>query len=146
MNSEPDRLRRLLTMLPAAAMLGACSKQGASASAAAATASADLSQVTLVLGDQVKMLRTKAEAAGVLDKLPYKIEWASFQGAAPLFEAVVSGDVDTAVAADTPALAAAAGGARIKVIAASVSSPKAWRYWCRPDRRSGRWPTSRTAR
>ncbi|MET0267093.1 MAG: ABC transporter substrate-binding protein [Duganella sp.] len=122
MNSEPDRLRRLLTMLPAAALLGACSKQGASASSA--TGAADLSQVTLVLGDQVKMLRTKAEAAGVLDKLPYKIEWASFQGAAPLFEAVVSGDVDTAVAADTPALAAAAGGARIKVIAASVSSPK----------------------
>jgi sulfonate transport system substrate-binding protein len=36
---------------------------------------------------------------------------------------VVSGDVDTAMAADTPALAAAAGGARVKVVAASVSSP-----------------------
>ncbi len=122
MTFEPDRLRRLLTMLPAAALLGACGKQGA-ASAPAAGGTPDLAKVTLVLGDQVKLLRTKAEAAGVLDNLPYRIKWASFQGAAPLFEAVVSGDVDTAMAADTPALAAAAGGARVKVVAASVSSP-----------------------
>ena len=124
MTSEPDRLRRLLTMLPAAALLGACGKQGGATGATAVVGAApDLSKVTLVLGDQVKLLRTKAEAAGVLDNLPYQIKWASFQGAAPLFEAVVSGDVDTAMAADTPALAAAAGGARVKVVAASVSSP-----------------------
>jgi len=121
MSSDHDRVRRrLLAMLPAAALLGACGKEAPSAAAGAP----DLSKVKLVLGDQVKLLRTKAEAAGVLENLPYQIEWASFQGAAPLFEAVVSGDVDTAMAADTPALAAAAGGARVKVIAASVSSPK----------------------
>lgn len=123
MSSDHDRVRRrLLAMLPAAALLGACGKAGAPPTAGAGTP--DLSKVKLVLGDQVKLLRTKAEAAGVLENLPYQIEWASFQGAAPLFEAVVSGDVDTAMAADTPALAAAAGGARVKVIAASVSSPK----------------------
>lgn len=117
MPSEPDRRRRALAMLPAAALLGACGR------AAAPQATPDLSRVTLVLGDQVRLLQTKAEAAGVLKDLPYRIQWASFQGAAPLFEAVVSGDVDTAMAADTPALAAAAGGARVKVVAASVSSP-----------------------
>lgn len=125
MTSDPDRIRRLMAMLPAAALLGACGKNGGagSASVPAAGAPVDLSRVTVVLGDQVKLLRTKAEAAGVLTDVPYKIQWASFQGAAPLFEAVVSGDVDTAMAADTPALAAAAGGARVKVVAASVSSP-----------------------
>lgn len=129
MPSDPDYLRRrLLAMLPAAALMGACGKTAPEAASAAsrplgAAATPDLSKVTLVLGDQVKLLQTKAEAAGVLKDVPYKIQWASFQGAAPLFEAVVSGDVDTAIAADTPALAAAAGGARIKVIAASVSSP-----------------------
>lgn len=122
MTSDPDRIRRLLTMLPAAALLGGCGKTAAPP-AGATGAALDLSRVTLVLGDQVKLLRTKAEAAGVLEDVPYKIQWASFQGAAPLFEAVVSGDVDTAMAADTPALAAAAGGARVKVVAASVSSP-----------------------
>ena len=123
MTSDPNRIRRLLAMLPAAALLGACGKAGDAGEAASTGAAVDLSKVTVVLGDQVKLLRTKAEAAGVLNDLPYKIQWASFQGAAPLFEAVVSGDVDTAMAADTPALAAAAGGARVKVVAASVSSP-----------------------
>jgi len=118
MTFDPWR-RRLLCALPTAALLAACGEKVLAPSAA------DLSKVTLVLGDQVNLLRSKAEAAGVLDGAPYKIEWASFQGAAPLFEAVVSGDVDTAMAADTPALAAAAGGARVKVVAASVSSPKA---------------------
>ncbi|MBC3917962.1 ABC transporter substrate-binding protein [Undibacterium sp. CY18W] len=122
MTSDPNRIRRLLTMLPAAALLGACGK-AATPQASGPVAAPDLSKVKLVLGDQVKLLRTKAEAAGVLEGIPYQIEWASFQGAAPLFEAVVSGDVDTAMAADTPALAAAAGGARVKVVAASVSSP-----------------------
>lgn len=116
MTFDPWR-RRLLGALPAAALLAACGEK------VVAPAATDLSAVTLVLGDQVNLLRSKAEAAGVLDGAPYKIEWASFQGAAPLFEAVVSGDVDTAMAADTPALAAAAGGARVKVVAASVSSP-----------------------
>lgn len=118
MTFDPWR-RRLLGALPAAALLAACGEK------VLAPSSTDLSKVTLVLGDQVNLLRSKAEAAGVLEGAPYKIEWASFQGAAPLFEAVVSGDVDTAMAADTPALAAAAGGARVKVVAASVSSPKA---------------------
>ena len=122
MTSDPNRLRRMLSMLPTLALLGACDKLAPQQTSAAA-AVPDLSKVKLVLGDQVKLLRTKAEAAGVLDGLPYQIEWASFQGAAPLFEAVVSGDVDTAMAADTPALAAAAGGARIKLVAASVSAP-----------------------
>ncbi|OYO28548.1 ABC transporter substrate-binding protein [Janthinobacterium sp. PC23-8] len=117
MTFDPWR-RRLLSALPACALLAACGEK-------VLAPSSGLSKVTLVLGDQVNLLRSKAEAAGVLDGAPYKIEWASFQGAAPLFEAVVSGDVDTAMAADTPALAAAAGGARVKVVAASVSSPKA---------------------
>ena len=83
----------------------------------------DMSKVTLVLGDQVNFMRSKAEAAGVLEGIPYKIKWASFQGAAPLFEAVMSGDVDTAPAADTPVLAAAAAGAPVKVVAAWVTPP-----------------------
>ncbi|WP_296001200.1 ABC transporter substrate-binding protein [Rugamonas sp.] len=123
MTSDPNRLRRMLALLPAAALLGACGKAATPAVAGAVGAAPDLSRVTLVLGDQVHLLQTKAEAAGALRGVPYKIEWASFQGAAPLFEAVVSGDVDTAMAADTPALAAAAGGARVKVVAASVTSP-----------------------
>src|SRR5450830_403656 len=109
-----------LTLLSLLAM-GALAGFGKQTPAVAEGDSHDLSKVTLVLGDQVNFTRTKAEAAGVLTDVPYKIQWASFQGAAPLFEAVRSGDVDTAPAADTPVLAAAAGGAPIKIVAANVS-------------------------
>jgi len=72
MNSDPDRVRRrLLALLPAAALLGACGKAGVPTSSAAnagivSGAAPDLSKVKLVLGDQVNLLRTTAEAAGVL--------------------------------------------------------------------------------
>lgn len=82
----------------------------------------DLSDVTLVLGDQAGLTKSKVEASKVLDGTPYKVEWASFQGAAPLFEAVKAGSVDTAPAGDTPVLAAAASGVPIKIIASSVSA------------------------
>ena len=111
-------LRLAALSLLAMGVLAGCGKPAATGAEAGPP---DLSKVTLVLGDQVNFTRTKAEAAGVLDGTAYKIQWASFQGAAPLFEAVRSGDVDTAPAADTPVLAAAAGGAPIKIIAANVS-------------------------
>ncbi|PFO01393.1 nitrate ABC transporter substrate-binding protein [Bacillus sp. AFS076308] len=82
----------------------------------------DLSDVTLVLGDQAGLTKSKVEASKVLEGTPYKVKWASFQGAAPLFEAVKSGSVDTAPAGDTPILTAAASGVPIKIIATSVSS------------------------
>ncbi len=76
----------------------------------------DLSEVTLVLGDQAGLTKSKVEASKVLEGTPYKVEWASFQGAAPLFEAVNSGSVDTAPAGDTPILTAADSGVPIKII------------------------------
>lgn len=86
--------------------------------------SIDLSKVTLVVGDQANGTKTKLEAAKVLADVPYKIEWANFQGAAPLFEAVRSGNVDTAPAGDTPVLSAIASDIPIKIVAANYSSPK----------------------
>jgi sulfonate transport system substrate-binding protein len=84
----------------------------------------DLSKVTLVIGDQANGTKTKLEAAKVLAGAPYKIEWANFQGAAPLFEAVRSGKVDTAPAGDTPVLSALASGVQVKIVAANYSSAK----------------------
>ncbi|WP_218647331.1 ABC transporter substrate-binding protein [Sphingobium lactosutens] len=78
----------------------------------------------LVLGDQVHLLQSKAEAAGALRNLDYDIEWANFVGAAPLLEALNAGAVDTAPAGDLPVVLAAAAGAPLKVIAGSVSSTR----------------------
>lgn len=78
----------------------------------------------LVLGDQVHLLQSKADAAGVLGNLAYDIEWANFVGAAPLLEALNAGAVDTAPAGDLPVVLAAAAKVPLKVIAGSVSSTR----------------------
>lgn len=78
----------------------------------------------LVLGDQVHLLQSKAEAAGALGNLSYDIEWANFVGAAPLLEALNAGAVDTAPAGDLPVVLAAAAGVPLKVIAGAISSTR----------------------
>ncbi|HUD92413.1 ABC transporter substrate-binding protein [Sphingobium sp.] len=102
------------TFLAGAAVLGLAACGGAGKSG----------RTKLVLGDQVHLLQSKAEAAGALTALPYDIEWANFVGAAPLLEALNAGAVDTAPAGDLPVVLAAAAGVPLKVIAGSVSSTR----------------------
>lgn len=78
----------------------------------------------LVLGDQVHLLESKAEAAGALNDLPYDVQWANFVGAAPLLEALNAGAVDTAPAGDLPVVLAASAGVPLKIIAGSISSTR----------------------
>lgn len=87
----------------------------------------------VIFGDQANLTRAKVEAAGLLKDRPYAFKWASFAGAAPLFEAVMAGAVDTAPAGDTPILAAAAAGVPIKLVAASQSSGKGVALLVQPD-------------
>lgn len=72
--------------------------------------------LTLKLGDQVKGLQVLAEASGAFEDTSYGIEWAQFQGAAPLFEAVKAGSVDTGYAAEVPTLQAISAGVPVKSI------------------------------
>ncbi len=78
----------------------------------------------LMLGDQVHLMQSKAEAAGVLGGLPYDIEWANFVGAAPLLEALNAGAVDTAPAGDLPVVLAASAGVPLKIVAGALSSTR----------------------
>jgi sulfonate transport system substrate-binding protein len=79
----------------------------------------------LVLGDQVHLVQGRLEAAHALDGLATPIKWASFQGAAPLLEALNAGAVDTAPAGDLPVILAAAAGCRLKIAAIGQSAPDA---------------------
>lgn len=106
----------------AALLLSGCGETLESKSAA--TAPTDLSGVTLVLGDQAKGLRTVVEAANALEGIDYKVEWANFQGAAPLFEALRAGAVDLGPAGDTPVLAAATGGTPLRIVAVRRSQSR----------------------
>ncbi|MFC4034827.1 ABC transporter substrate-binding protein [Streptomyces polygonati] len=99
----------------------------------AADGGPDLSGVTLTLGDQANGLQTLLTAAGTLKGAPYKVKWAEFQGAAPLFQAMQSGQVDTGTAADLPTLQAISGGLRIKLVAASTANGSGTAIIARPD-------------
>jgi len=83
-----------------------------------ADASSANGEVTLTIGDQAKTLQTIAAASGALKGADYKVKWAEFEGAAPLFQAVRAGAADTTYAADLPTLQALSGGVKFKNVAA----------------------------
>jgi sulfonate transport system substrate-binding protein len=90
-------------------------------SACGADSSADASsgkQVTLVIGDQAKTLQTIIAASDALKGAEYKVKWAEFEGAAPLYQAVQANAADTGFSADLPALQALSGGVKVKNVAA----------------------------
>ncbi|UVL80971.1 ABC transporter substrate-binding protein [Pseudomonas putida] len=74
---------------------------------------------TLVVGDQSFNARAVMEAAGVLDDLPYALEWKQFTAGSPVAEALNVGSLDIGLLGDAPPLFLGALGAPIKVIAVS---------------------------
>lgn len=107
-------LRALLASLTLAATGFAATGCGGDAAGAASSSP----QVTLTVGDQAKSLQTLLNASGVLKGTSYKVKWAEFEGAAPLFQAVQAGAADTSYAADLPTLQAQSGGVPVKGVAA----------------------------
>jgi sulfonate transport system substrate-binding protein len=116
------RKSALVLLSSVALLLGGCGDTVVPQSASAAKS--DLSGVKLILGDQAKGLRTVVEAANALEGIDYKVEWANFQGAAPLFEALRAGAVDLGPAGDTPVLAAATGGTPLRIVAVRRSQSR----------------------
>ncbi|ALI10739.1 MULTISPECIES: ABC transporter substrate-binding protein [Pseudomonas] len=116
------RKSALVLLSCVALLLSGCGDTVESQSPSAAKS--DLSGVKLILGDQAKGLRTVVEAAHALEGIDYTIEWANFQGAAPLFEALRAGAVDLAPAGDTPVLAAATGGTPLRIVAVRRSQSR----------------------
>lgn len=73
---------------------------------------------TLRVGDQRGNARALMEAAGVLDGLPYRLEWSEFPNAAPLLEALNAGAIDAGGVGDAPFTFAAAAGVPVKAFLA----------------------------
>ncbi|KVM71673.1 nitrate ABC transporter substrate-binding protein [Burkholderia gladioli] len=129
--SSPTRRRALRSLTGLAG--SALASLAAPTLARAAPAEADLSNVTLVLGDQAGGLRALAEAARVLDGTRYRFRWANFQGAAPLFEAQRAGAIDLAPAGDLPVLTAALGDPDLRIVATRAGSPASLGIVVQPD-------------
>jgi sulfonate transport system substrate-binding protein len=92
---------------------------GTASASASAAGSADLSSVTLNVGDQKG---TGAEAvlsaAGLLKTLPFKVNWSDFTSGPPMLQAMASGSVDIGGVGDAPPVFAASGGEAIQIVGA----------------------------
>lgn len=75
-------------------------------------------ETVLRVGDQVGAERARLEAAGLLDDLPYRIEWSVYPAAVNLHEALKAGAIDVGSSADSPAVSAIAGGSNVRIVAA----------------------------
>lgn len=73
-------------------------------------------RATLTVGDQRGGAQALLTAAGELDNLPYRIDWALFPAAAPLLEALSAGAVDVGGIGGAPFAFAYASGAHIKAV------------------------------
>jgi sulfonate transport system substrate-binding protein len=83
-----------------------------------ALAATDLSGVTLRVGDQVGQQQGKLRAAGLLDDLPYRIDWSVYPAAVNLHEALKADAIDIGAANDSPTVTAIANGSKVQLVAA----------------------------
>lgn len=113
-------LSRRNFLFSAPALAGAAAVATAGLGLASTAQAAD---VTLVLGDQAGLLRGLVEASGVLKDVGFKYRWASFQGAAPLFEAQHANAVDVAWGGDLPILAASIGDPNFRIVTTLGGQP-----------------------
>jgi sulfonate transport system substrate-binding protein len=111
------------------ATVAACSSassapaSGGAANSAGTPSAANLSAVTLNVGDQKG---TGAEAlltaAGLIGTLPFKIAWSDFTSGPSMVQAMSTGSVDIGGVGDAPPVFAASGGENIKIVGARETS------------------------
>jgi len=101
----------------------AAGTSGTSSSSPSASSSVNLSSVTLNVGDQKG---TGAEAvltaAGLLNTLPFKVNWSDFTSGPPMLEAMASGSVDIGGVGDAPPVFAASGGEAVEIVGARTTN------------------------
>jgi sulfonate transport system substrate-binding protein len=115
---------------------GACSSPGsgsaatsdpAASSSVGSTASAstvDVSNVTLDIGDQAGSgAQALLTAAGLINKLPFKVQWSDFTSGPPMLQAMGAGSVDIGSVGDAPPVFAAAGNNPVAVVSALQANP-----------------------
>ncbi len=120
--------RRLLSIGAALALMGsavAACGSGGGTSSTASPGSADLSKVTLRVGDQKGGAKALLTAAGLLKDVPYKITWSQFTSGPPMLEAANAGAIDVGAVGNTPPIFAAAAGSKITVVGAGDQSLEA---------------------
>jgi sulfonate transport system substrate-binding protein len=110
------------TAVLAVAACSASSGSSASSSASAPSSAVNVSSVTLTIGDQ-KGTGAEAllQAAGLINKLPFKAKWVDFTSGPPMLQAMGAGSVDIGGVGDAPPVFAAAGGSKLKIVGARIT-------------------------
>jgi sulfonate transport system substrate-binding protein len=115
-------------------------------SPSASSGSVDLSAVTLNVGDQKG---TGAEAvlsaAGLLNSLPFHVNWSDFTSGPPMLEAMGSGSVDIGGVGDAPPVFAASGGEQVEIVGARQTNGDQDAVLVPKNSRARRSPTGRAA-
>ena len=124
-----------LSLLAVGALAAACSSSSSGGDAASGSASSgasgsvsstSLKDITLHVGDQAGSgSQSLLTAAGLINKLPFKVDWSDFTSGPPMLQAMGAGSVDIGAVGDAPPVFEAAGGGKIAVVAATVSDPQA---------------------
>jgi len=103
----------------AAACASSASDSGGTSAGTKAVSAADVAKVTLHVGDQAG---TGAEAlltaAGLINKLPFKVAWSDFTSGPPMLQAMGSGAIDIGGVGDAPPVFAASGGEQVEIVGA----------------------------
>src|ERR1700684_4220416 len=97
---------------------GSSASSGSSPSSSSASGSTvNVSSVTLTIGDQ-KGTGAEAllQAAGLINKLPFKAKWVDFTSGPPMVQAMGSDSVDIGGVGDAPPVFSAAGGSTLKIV------------------------------
>jgi sulfonate transport system substrate-binding protein len=134
--SSPQTRHRLAFAAALAAVTltaAACSSSSSSSAAGGATASpagtnsaaqTDVSNVTLHIGDQAGTgAQALLTAAGLINKLPFKVAWSDFTSGPPMLQAMGAGAVDVGGVGNAPPVFAAAGGDQIAIVGALQANP-----------------------
>jgi sulfonate transport system substrate-binding protein len=134
-------LRRVTLLLAAAASCGAIAACGSSSPASSTSASTTSAVnaasskpakvvstgtggTTLRVGDQAGTgAQALLTAAGLLNKLPFKVSWSDFMSGPPMLQAMSAGDLDIGGVGNAPPVFAAAGGAKIAIVGALANNP-----------------------
>ena len=83
-----------------------------------------MSSVVLHVGDQAGSgSQALLTAAGLISKLPFKVEWSDFTSGPPMLQAMGSGAVDIGSVGDAPPVFAAAGGEKVAIVGAVTAGP-----------------------
>jgi sulfonate transport system substrate-binding protein len=122
MTRPARRLTAALVPLLATVLLATGCGSGDPANAK--TGSSGTSGVVLRVGDQKAGAQPLLQAAGLLDNLPYKIQWSSFTAGPPLLEAVNAHAIDVGSVGDAPPIFAAAADSDITIVSASQQTPR----------------------